>query len=167
LTPVEDLTEGDTMLKRYILALTLAGLVGTGAVSAVAQSNGGDDQQSAPAGAPPEHGQGHRNFDPARRTEMLTKQLKLTSDQQPKVLEILKTQQSQMEGLRSDSTVSQDDRHSKMMEIRKASNDQIRLLLDAKQQKKWDEMQSRHEQWQGHHQDGEAPAAAPNSSEQK
>ena len=33
---------------------------------------------------------------------MLTKQLKLSSDQQSKVLEILKTQQSQMEGSRSD-----------------------------------------------------------------
>jgi protein CpxP len=96
---------------------------------------------------------------------MLTKQLKLTSDQQPKVLEILKSEQSQMESLRSDS--SRDDRRSKMMDLRKASNDQIRALLDSKQQKKWDEMQSRHEQRQGHHQDGQVPGAAPGSSEQK
>jgi protein CpxP len=96
---------------------------------------------------------------------MLTKQLKLTSDQQPKVLEILKSEQSQMESLRSDS--SQDDRRSKMMDLRKASNDQIRALLDSKQQKKWDEMQSRHEQRQGHHQGGQAPGAAPDSPEQK
>ena len=95
---------------------------------------------------------------------MLTKQLKLTSDQQPKVLEILKSEQSQMESLRSDS--SQDDRRSKMMDLRKASNDQIRALLDSKQQTKWDEMQSRHEQWQGHRQ-GQGPGAAPGSSEQK
>jgi len=61
----------------------------------------------------------------------------------------LKSEQSQMESLRSDS--SQDDRRSKMMDLRKASNDQIRALLDSTQQKKWDDMQSRHEQRQEHH----------------
>lgn len=155
------------MLKHYFIALVLAGLVGTVTVSAVAQDNGSNDQQSAPAGESPEHGQGHRHFDPARRTEMLTKQLKLTSDQQPKVLEVLKSQQSQMEALHSDSSLSQDDRRSKMMDIRKTSNDQIRALLDADQQKKWDKMESQRGQWmQGHHPDGQAPAAAPDSSQQ-
>ena len=98
---------------------------------------------------------------------MLTKQLKLTSEQQPKVLEILKSEQSQMENLRSDSSASQEDRRSKMMEIHKTSNDQIRALLDSNQQKKWDAMQSRRETWQGHKGDGQAPGAAPDSSEQK
>ena len=91
---------------------------------------------------------------------MLTKQLNLTSDQQSKVLEILKSEQSQTENLRSDSSASQEERRSKMMEIRKTSNDQIRVLLDSSQQKKWDEMQGRHEQWQGHHQQSQAPGRA-------
>jgi hypothetical protein len=39
------------------------------------------------------------------------------------------------------------------MQIRKTSDEQIRALLDSKQQKKWDAMQSEHEQWRGHHQD--------------
>lgn len=133
------------MLKHCLLALTLAGLVCMVTASAVAQNNGTNDQQSAPPGEPPEHGYGHRHSDPAKRTEMLTKQLRLTSDQQPKVLEILKSEQSQMENLRSDSSVTQDDRRSKMMEIHKASNDQIRALLDSNQQEKWDAMQSRRE----------------------
>jgi hypothetical protein len=105
---------------------------------------------------------------------MLNKQLKLTSDQQPKVLEILKSEQSQMEKLRSDSSLSQDDRRSKMMDIHKSSNDQIRTLLDPDQQKKWDEMQSRREQGQGHHEGqgkeqgtGQGTGAAPDSSEPK
>ena len=98
---------------------------------------------------------------------MLNKQLKLTSDQQPKVLEILKSEQSQMEKLRSDSSLSQDDRRSKMMDIHKSSNNQIRALLDPDQQKKWDAMQSKREQWQGHHQEGQGPGAAPDSSQQK
>jgi periplasmic protein CpxP/Spy len=140
-------------LKYSLLALTLATVAYTVVPSAVAQDSGASDQQAAP----PEHGRGG-HFDPEKRTEILTKQLKLTSDQQPKVLDILKSAQSQMQSLRSDTSLSQDDRRSKMMEIHKTSNDQVRALLDSDQQKKWDAMQSKHQQWQGHHQDGQAPS---------
>ena len=153
------------MLKHCMLALVLGGLAYTLTPSAIAQGNGNNDPQSGPAGAPPNHGHG-RQFDPAKRTEMLTKQLKLTSDQQPKMLDILKSEQSQMEALHSDSSLSQDDRRSKMMAIRKASDDQMRGLLDADQQKKWDAMESQHQQWHGHHQDGQAPSA-PDSTQPK
>ncbi len=149
------------MLKHCLLALTLAALVCAVMPSAIAQDSGSADQQAAP----PEHGRGG-HFDPEKRTEMLTKQLKLTSDQQPKVLDILKSAQSQMQGLRSDSSLSQSDRRSKMMEIHKTSNDQIRALLDSKQQKKWDAMQSEHGQWQGHHPDAQPPSA-PESPQQE
>ena len=141
------------MVKHALLALVVAGLLYT-VSPAAAQDNGNADQQAAPAGGP-EHG--HRHFDPAKRTEMLTKQLKLNSDQQAKVLDILKSEQSQMESLHNDTSASQEDRHAKMMEIHKASDEQIRGLLDANQQKKFDEIQSRHEQWQGHHPGGQAP----------
>lgn len=133
------------MLKHWLMALTLAGFACTVTVSAIAQDNGSD--QAAQSGE--QHGYGHRHFDPEKRTQMLTKELKLTADQQPKVLDIMKSEQSQMESLHSDSSMSQDDRRSKMMDIHKASNDQIRGLLDADQQKKFDAMQSRHDHWQG------------------
>lgn len=149
------------MLKHCLLVLMLAAVVYTVAPSVVAQDSGSNDQQAAPT----EHGRGG-HFDPEKRTEMLTKQLKLTSDQQPKVLSILKEEQSQMQNLRSDSSLSQDDRRSKMMDIHKTSNEQIRALLDSNQQKKWDAMQSEHGQWQGHHQDGQA-LNAPQSPQQK
>jgi Spy/CpxP family protein refolding chaperone len=150
------------MLKHCLLALMLAGLVYAVSPSAIAQNTQSNDQ-SAPAGGPPEHGRGH--FDPARQTEMLTKHLNLTSEQQPKVLEILKSEQSQMQNLRSDTSLSQQDRRAKMMEIRKTSNEQIRALLDSDQQKKWDEMQARHEQWQEHRQNGQG--GPPNSSDRQ
>ncbi len=150
------------MFRHWIIALAIAGVLYT-VTPSVAQDAGGGDAQSAPAGAPEG---GRRHFDPARRTEMLSKQLKLNSDQQAKVLDILKSQQSQMEGLRSDSSASQDDRRSKMMEIHKASDDQIRGVLDSNQQKKWDAMQSRREQWQGHRGDG-PPPSAPDASQPK
>jgi len=156
------------MVKQCLLTLMLAGLVYTVTPSAIAQDSGSNDQQSTPAGAPPEHGRGRGHFDPAKRSEMLAKRLNLTSDQQSKVQDILKSEQSQMQSVRQDSSVSQQDRRSKMMEIHKGSNDQVRALLDSTQQKKWDEMQSRQEQWiQGHHAGGQTPGAPPDASEQK
>jgi protein CpxP len=149
------------MLKHSLLVLMLAGVI-TAVPAAIAQDSGSGDQQSQAGGAPQEHGRGH--FDPAKRTEMLTKELNLTSDQQPKVLDILKSEQSQMQGVRSDSSLSQEDRRSKMMQIHKTSDDQIRTLLDAGQQKKFDAIQSKHEQWRGHHQNG---GGAPDSSQQQ
>jgi Spy/CpxP family protein refolding chaperone len=134
-------------LNQSLLALMLAGLT-CAASSAVAQDTSGTPQAAPPADTQPEHG-GRRHFDPAQRTEMLTKHLKLTADQQPKVLDILKSEQSQMESLRSDASTSRDDRRSKMMDIHKASDDQIRALLDSDQQKKFDEMQAKRERWQG------------------
>jgi len=153
------------MLRKRSIACFLVAIAWALTAFAVAQNNGGNDQAPA-AGEPAEHGYGHRHFDPEKRTEMLTKQLKLTSDQQAKVLDVLKSEQAQMEKLRSDSSLSQDDRRSKMMDIHKASDDQVRALLDADQQKKWDKMQSEHGQW-GHRHEGQGSGTTPDSSDQK
>ena len=152
------------MLKLRLLALTLSCLLGMLTASAVAQDNSSKEPQSPPAGASPEHWRGHGPPDPAKRTEMLTKQLGLTSEQQPKVLDVLKSEQSQMEKLHSDSSLSQEDRRAKMMDIRKSTNDQVRGTLNPDQQKQWDEMQNRREQWQGHPHDGQK---SPPPSDQK
>jgi len=42
-----------------------------------------------------------------------------------------------MESLHQDTSLSQQDRHAKMVDIRKATDSQIRELLDSNQQKKW------------------------------
>jgi periplasmic protein CpxP/Spy len=145
---------------RYFFVLTLFCVIGMFTTLVVAQDN--DANQQA---APPQHWRGHGQPDPAKRTDMLTKQLGLTSDQQPKVLDALKSEQSMMEALHSDASLSQDDRRTKMMDIHKSTNEQVRALLTPDQQKKWDEMQSKREQWQGHHHDGQAPPPPPDSSD--
>jgi hypothetical protein len=139
------------MMKQSVLSLVAAGLISVGASFAAAQDNPPNDQQSPPAqdNAMRRHGP----QDPAQRTAELTKKLKLTSDQQTKVQDALQSERSQMESVHQDSSLSQQDRHAKMMDIRKATDAQIRGLLDANQQKKWDEMQARREQWmQNRHQ---------------
>ena len=154
------------MLKRSFMTFILASFV---VAAGFAMAQNADQQapaQNEQAPPPGGEGHGHMRFDPEHRTQMLTKQLKLNSDQQAKVLDILKSEQSQMESLRSDTSVSQEDRRSKMMDIHKASSDQIRGLLDANQQKKWDEMQSRREQWQGHRGDMQGTPPPPPSDSQ-
>ena len=143
--------------------LVLAGLTYTVTSAAVAQDSGNSDQQATQAGP---GGKGHARFDPSKRAEMMAKHLNLNADQQAKVTDILKSEQTQMESVHSDASLSQQDRRAKMMDIHKTSNDQIRALLNPDQQKKWDDMQSRREQMmQGHHPGGEM--AAPDSQPQK
>jgi protein CpxP len=142
------------MLKHCLLALTVAGLLYSVNPPALAQNNPGSSQEAPPPGAPPERGHGRGHVDPAQHAAMLAKRLKLSSDQQSKVEDIFKSEQSQMESLHSDTSLSQQDRRAKMMDIHKATSDQIRALLNPDQQKKWDEMQSRREErMQGHHGD--------------
>jgi periplasmic protein CpxP/Spy len=154
------------MLKHNLLALMLAGMVAMVPASVLAQDSGNNQQAAPPAQSAPmgDSGHGHRQFDPQKRTEMLTKHLNLTSEQQPKVLDALKSEQSQMESLRADTSTSQDDRRSKMMEIHKTTNNQIRALLTPDQQKKFDAMEARRGQW-GNHQGGQDNAAPPSDSQ--
>jgi protein CpxP len=139
------------MFKQCLLILLAASLISIAAPLAVAQSS----NDNAPNNQQPGQGNGgwhHGATDPAQRTQELTKKLKLTSDQQAKVQDILQSEHSQMETLHQDSSLSQQDRRTKMMDIRKNSDMQIRALLDSTQQKKWDEMQANREQWgQGRH----------------
>ena len=132
------------MLKQCLLIVVAASLISIAAAqdSSAPPSN---DQQTAPSQG---NGRWHHGApDPAKQTAQLTKKLNLTSDQQAKVLSIFQAEHSQMESLHQDSSLSQQDRHAKMMEIRKSTDAQIRGLLDANQQKKWDEMQAKREQW--------------------
>jgi periplasmic protein CpxP/Spy len=138
------------MLKQYLLVLFAAGVILISAPFVAAQDSSSNDQQSPPA----QGGRGHHGMpDPAQRTQELTKQLNLTADQQTKVQDILTSERSQMQSLHQDTSQSQQDRRSKMMDIHKTSDTQIRALLDSTQQKKWDEMQAKREQWMqnGHH----------------
>jgi periplasmic protein CpxP/Spy len=136
------------MLKKYLPLVLAAGLISSAASFAVAQDNPApSNDQSQPMQG--KGGWHHGPPDPQQRTQELTRKLKLTSDQQSKVLDILQSEKSQMESLRADTATSQQDRRAKMMDIHKNSDSQIRDLLDSTQQKKWDEMQARREQWKG------------------
>ena len=143
------------MLKQWLPVILAAGLISTAAPLVTAQDQAAPPSSSNDQQAPPAKGNGgwhHGAPDPAELTKHLTKQLNLTADQQTKVQTLFQSEQSQMETLHQDSTLSQQDRHSKMMDIRKNTDTQVRAALDSTQQKKWDEMQAkRDERMQGHH----------------
>jgi Spy/CpxP family protein refolding chaperone len=147
------------MLKQCLLIVVAASLISI----AAAQDNSAppsNDQQTAPSQG---NGRWHHGApDPAKQTAQLTKKLNLTSDQQAKVLSIFQAEHSQMESLHSDSSISPQDRHSKMVSIRQSTNTEIRALLDSNQQKTWDTMQAnREERMQNHGQGGNQPSPPP------
>jgi Spy/CpxP family protein refolding chaperone len=152
------------MFKRCLLALTLTSMVYVGGLTVAAQdsdkqSSANNDQKTQAEG---EYGHGGRHFDPSQRAQMMAQHLNLNSDQQSKIEEILKSEQSQMQSLRADSSMSPQDRRSKMMDIHKTSNDQIRALLNPDQQKKWDEMQAGWQQrMHEHRRGGQGPDSPP------
>jgi protein CpxP len=76
-----------------------------------------------------------------RQLEMLTKQLNLTSDQQAQVKAIQQDTGQQMRAVRNDSSLSEDQKRSKMMDLRKTSQEKIRAVLTDEQKTKYDELQ--------------------------
>jgi predicted nucleic acid-binding Zn-ribbon protein len=70
----------------------------------------------------------------------LTGQLSLSDDQQAKVKSALEQQQKQMQDLRSDSSLSRDDRAAKMHTIHDSTTTQIKSVLNEDQAKKYDAM---------------------------
>ena len=112
---------------------------------------------------PPQGGSAEGRPDPAqmqaRRLQMMTKQLHLTPDQVTQIQAIDTDSTTQMRALRDDTTTAPADKHAKMMEIRKASNEKTRAVLNDDQKAKFDAMQARrHER---HNPDGGADGPPP------
>ena len=73
---------------------------------------------------------------------MLTKKLNLTPDQVTQVKAINDDSMAQLKAVRSDASLSQDDRRAKMMDIHKASTDKIRGVLTDEQKTKYEALQA-------------------------
>jgi len=138
-------------MKQVLLRSTLAVAVVLGGASAYAQMGA--------AGAADAHGP-RQPMSTDQRLQMLTSQLNLSSDQQSQIKPILESESQQMQALRSDTALSQQDRMSKMQAIRKDTASQIKPILNADQQTKYQEMMSH----QGHR--GGMGAAPPQSQPQ-
>jgi protein CpxP len=105
--------------------------------------------QQAPSGQQPDQqagpgmgrGMGHRPMMSVDdQLQRLTKKLKLSDDQQAKLKPILEEQNKQMEQIHNDSSLSREDRFSKMQDLRQSSDTQIKSVLNEEQQKSFDKM---------------------------
>jgi periplasmic protein CpxP/Spy len=138
-------------MKKFILYTIVIGSLVIGTAAAFAQMPEG--QQGGQMG----HGQ-MPTVD--QRMQRLTQALNLTEDQQAKIKPIVENESSQMQSLRSDTSLSQEDRMGKMKQIRENTASQINPILTPDQQKQYAEMMSR----MGHGRGG--PGGPPPSPQQ-
>ncbi len=136
-------------MKKTMVGFVIAGVLGvTGSLvmaqdqtpASPAQSNRSDQTQ-----------QRSHVVDPAVQAQHMAKRLNLTSDQQTQVLNVLTAQQDQVKSVRSDSSLSRDDRHAKMQSIRTDSESKIRALLTDDQKQRFDQMQQQRRDRQASH----------------
>ena len=134
------------MFRRHVIAVVAASLITGASVFSLGQeSQPATQAPSASSSDKQGHGK-HGKQDPATRVQKMSKKLNLSSDQQTKVQGILESQQQQMQSLRQDTSLSAQDRKAKAAELRQSTANQIRASLNADQQKKFDEMEKKHEQ---------------------
>jgi periplasmic protein CpxP/Spy len=125
----------NTMVRTAMLGLCVAAL---GTVPMVAQDNAGAAMQQGQGG-----GRNGAEMQ-QRQLDMMTKNLNLTPDQVTQVKAIQDDTAKQSEAVRNDSTIT--DKRSKMMDIRKASQDKIRGVLTDDQKTKYDAMMAQMQQ---------------------
>jgi protein CpxP len=160
-------THGKGTRKSWAAAAVMAVMLSLG-VAAFAQ-----DDQNGPPPAPPDqqsgqpseqgmgrHMGGRRMPSVDDQIKHLTKKLNLSADQQTKLKPILEDQRKQMEAVHNDSSLSHQDRFSKMQALRQSSDADIKGVLNEEQQKNFDKMRAeQHDRMKNWHKDGGAPPA--------
>ena len=116
-------------------------------------------QQNPSAQAPSSGDQAARHTMPSVDDQLknLTSQLNLTADQQAKIKPILEDQHQQAQAARNDTSLSADDRRSKMRSLHESSNAKIRDVLNDDQKKKFDAWQQQMHDRMGQHPGGDVP----------
>lgn len=145
-------------MKKTVIAMAIAGLVGLAGPAAMAQ-----DQQAAPQ-QQAERGHSGRQFDPERRVNMLAKRLNLTDDQKQKLAGIFADQQQQMQSIRQDSSLSREDRMEKMKTLRSDADEKINGILNDDQKQKYAQMKEKARERMQQHRDG-GDSQTPNNNQ--
>jgi hypothetical protein len=151
-------------MQRKFLSIAIGLFLSAGLAIAQAPSQNQPDQQPAAQDAQPQQqplagenapamqqGQGQHAHNPARMAHRLGRQLGLTPDQVAQLQPILANRQQQMMSLRSDSTLTEQDRRAKAKSIAEGSRNQIEALLTDTQKQQYEQMlANRHAQRMQH-----------------
>jgi len=131
------------MVMKKVQSILIAMLL---AMSMVAFGQSAPDAQGTQEG----HGEGRGRgrgagmMNPDAQLEHMSTELNLTDAQKTKIKPILEDTSKQMQQLRQDSSLSEQDRRAKMQEIHQNAMSQVRPILNADQQKKLESMHGPH-----------------------
>ncbi len=156
-------------MKKAICSLVLTGLMSAGVAVAQNASTGSTQDQAATGQADRgAEGHGRHHADPDERLAHMTKRYSLTADQQSQIKPILADGQQQMESLRSDTSLSRQDKFAKFQSLRQEQSQKISAVLTDEQRKKFDADQQRQQQrWAEHAHGGADASAAPATQPQQ
>jgi periplasmic protein CpxP/Spy len=105
--------------------------------------------QESQAPTPDKHAGMHHSGESAdQHLQMLSEKLNLTDDQKAKLKPVFQGQMQQMNAVREDSSLSQEQKRAKMKSIHESLHDQINAVLTPEQQAKFEQM--RQEQMEKH-----------------
>ena len=124
-------------MHRLKAVLVLGAALAFGAVSAYAQ-----DQPAQGEGGGHHHKGGGDRQNPDKMAARMAQQLNLSADQTAQLKPILAERQQQVQALRSDSSLSEDDRRAKAKQIMTDSNGKIMAILNDQQKQQFQQMQS-------------------------
>ena len=127
--------------------MRFAGVLLCGAVLAVVPAMAQDTPPPPPAQGdaqgPPPGGRGGGMMNPERRLGMMQRELNLSPEQHTAIKAIFDDEQSKMEALRADTSMSREDRRAKMMSMREAEKTKIEAVLTKDQNVKYEAMEAR------------------------
>ena len=138
-------------MRKQICSLALSAIFGLGVAMAAPQAQDQPAQPNPPAA--------HRQADPNKQLERLTKRLNLTADQQNQILPILTSRDQQMQTILSDNSLSSRDRHEKMRAVREDSDVKIKAVLTDSQKQSYDQLlQQMRERAREHREQKQSPS---------
>ena len=120
--------------------IILGALLSASVVFAQAPDTNQAPAANAPQATQQQPGNQHRNFSPQQLAAHLGKRLNLTSDQVAQITPILAARQQQMQTLRADASLSQQDRHTKVRAIMQDTNSKIEAVLNDTQKQQFEQM---------------------------
>ena len=115
----------------FVLALALSV---TAAAQAESHQQAQPDQSVAQASSP---GDMHQERGPEARLDWLSQQLNLTDEQKEKLKPILADESRQMKAVRDDTSLTADQKHDKMKQIKASTRPQIEAILTPEQRQKF------------------------------
>jgi hypothetical protein len=136
--------------------MLLGALLSAGVV--LAQTPQQSEPQSNTPATQTDHPRMHHAPNPDRMAAHLQKKLNLSEDQVNQIKPVLQDRAQQLSALRSDTSLSQQDRRAKARDIMKDTNTKIEAVLNDTQKQQFEQMRQQHH---GHHkgQGSQAPTS--------